>query len=71
MMEIFVHDTDWHDHFASLEEYVAERGIAEGEKFSLVRLTVGAHTTYRVQDGKVVPESVAFPKAMLRTRTDQ
>lgn len=64
-MEIFVPDYEWNTHYRSVEEAVAtahEWGeLNEGEEFKMVRLTVGACTTYKIVDGKAVPVSVSFP----------
>lgn len=64
-MEIFVPDYEWNAHYSSIEEMVssgAECGdYKEGDEFKMVRLTVGACTTYRIVDGKPVPIFVAFP----------
>jgi hypothetical protein len=62
-MEIFVPDYDWNSHWSTVEESAGECAYAEGEEFKMVRLTVGACTTYRIVDGKPVPVSVAFPDA--------
>lgn len=65
-MEIFVPDYDWNAHYESVEESVDEGmkygDFEEGDEFSMVRLTVGACTTYKIVDGKAVPISLAFPK---------
>ena len=67
-MEIFVPDYEWNSHWNSVEEAVAtgkECGdYSEGDEFKMVRLTVGAMTTYRIVDGKPVPVSVAFPDGL-------
>ena len=68
MTTIFVPDGEWNTHFASPEEHI-ESGLEygeskEGSEFSLVRLTVGAKTTYRIVDGKPVVVSIAFPDAL-------
>jgi hypothetical protein len=62
--EIFVPDYEWNAHYESPEEVIATGELAEGEEFDLVRLTVGAKTTYRVVNGKPVPVSVAFPEGI-------
>ena len=64
-MDIFVPDHEWNSHYASVEEAVAEGQkdgeYQEGDEFKMVRLTVGAMTTYRVVDGKPVSVAIAFP----------
>jgi hypothetical protein len=64
-MEIHVPDCEWNTHYRSPEEAVKlgmEYGdYKEGEEFKLVRLQVGAVTTYRIVDGKPVPVAVGFP----------
>jgi len=64
MTEIFVPDYDWNSHFTSPEDHVEagrEYGESEeGSEFELVRLTVGAKTTYRIVNGKPVPVAVGF-----------
>lgn len=64
-MEIFVPDYEWNAHYSTVEESVKagfECGdFDEGDEFKMVRLTVGACTTYRIVDGKPVPVAVAFP----------
>ena len=66
--EVFVPDYDWNAHFASPEEHIRsgqEYGESEeGSEFTLVRLTVGAKTTYRVVNGKPEVVSIAFPEAL-------
>ena len=69
-MEIFVPDYDWNDRYGTIEEYLAEHAVAEGNVFSVVRLTVGANTTYRVKDGKAVPVSIAFPDKLQPVTND-
>lgn len=68
MSEVFVPDYDWNSHFTSPEDHVEsgrEYGESdEGSEFTLVRLTVGAKTTYRIVDGKPVAISLAFPEAL-------
>ena len=65
MMEIFVPEYDWNSHWSSVEESVSagfECGDhEEGDEFTMVRLTVGAATTYKIVDGKPTPIRVAFP----------
>jgi len=67
-MDIFVPDYEWNAHYGSVEESVLEGmkcgDFAEGDEFRMVRLTVGACTTYRIVDGKPVPISVAFPEGL-------
>jgi len=69
IMEIYVPDYEWNAQYESPEECLAlgrEKGdLKEGDEFSLVRLTVGANTTYRVIDGKAVPIIITFPVAIL------
>lgn len=60
-MDIFVPDYDWNSHWGSVEESVSVCDYAEGEEFTMVRLTVGAATTYKIVDGKPTPTRVAFP----------
>ncbi len=60
-MDIFVPDDDWNSQWESVDEYVSAYGYAEGEEFKMVRLTVGAFTTYRIVKGKPVPVAIAFP----------
>jgi hypothetical protein len=68
MTAVFVPDYDWNSQFSSPEDHVEagrEYGESEeGSEFSLVRLTVGAKTTYRIVDGKPVVVSIAFPDAL-------
>ena len=63
-MEIFVPDYEWNSHWNSVEEAVASGAECgdynEGDEFKMVRLTVGACTTYRIVNGKPVPVVVAF-----------
>lgn len=67
-MEVFVPPYEWNSHYTSVEEAVAEGqkygDCQEGDEFQMVRLTVGALTTYKVVDGKAVPIKVAFPEGM-------
>jgi len=67
-MEIFVPDYEWNSHWNSVEEAVsagAECGdYREGDEFKMVRLTVGACTTYRIVDGKPFPVMVSFPDGL-------
>ena len=60
-MDIFVPHYDWNSHWSTVDENVAECEYADGEEFKMVRLAVGACTTYRIVEGK--PVSVAFPDA--------
>lgn len=67
-MEIFVPDYDWNSHWNSVAEAV-EAGeefdeYPEGEEFTMVRLTVGARTTYKIVNGEPVPISIGFPKSL-------
>ena len=67
-MEIFVPDYEWNAHYNTVEESV-EAGFAcgdfkEGDEFKMVRLTVGACTTYKIVDGKPVPVAVSFPAGL-------
>jgi hypothetical protein len=64
-MNIFVPDYEWNSHWDSVEENVAECDYAEGDEFKMVRLTVGACTTYRIVNGKPVPVIVSFPVASM------
>jgi hypothetical protein len=64
-MEIHVPDYEWNMHYKSPEEAV-EIGAGfgdykEGGEFKLVRLQVGAITTYRIVGGKPVPVMIGFP----------
>jgi hypothetical protein len=67
-MEIFVPDYEWNAHYASVEEAVAEGmkcgDFDEGDEFKMVRLAVGACTTYKIVDGKAVPIAVSFPTGL-------
>jgi hypothetical protein len=67
-MEIFVPDYEWNSHWNSVDEAVSageEFGdYYEGQEFKMVRLTVGACTTYRIVDGKPIPISVSFPEVL-------
>lgn len=63
-MEIFVQNCDWNTHWLSADEYLQEGDVAEGEEFTMVRLQVGARTTYKVENGKAVPVAVAFPSGL-------
>ena len=67
-MEIFVPDYEWNAHYSSVEEAVEAGGefdeLKDGDEFKLVRLTVGACTTYKMVNGKAVPVAVAFPDAL-------
>lgn len=63
-MDIFVPDYEWNSHWNSVEESVAECDYTEGDEFKMVRLTVGACTTYRIVNGKPVPVVVAFPDGL-------
>ena len=63
-MEIFVPDYDWNSHWESVESNAAACELREGEEFSLVRITVGCCTTYRIIDGKPVPIAISFPKGI-------
>lgn len=64
-MDVFVQDYDWNVHWNSVDEVVeAEKqygAYSEGHEFTMVRLTVGASTTYRICDGRPVPVAVNFP----------
>jgi hypothetical protein len=68
MVEVFVPEYDWNSHFASLEDHTKacqEHGESEeGSEFTLVRLAVGAATTYRIVNGKPEVVAIAFPDAM-------
>lgn len=65
-MNVFVPDYDWNCHWSSPEEAVEEgRKYGEcqdGTEFTMVRLMVGAKSTYRVIDGAPVLVSIAFPE---------
>lgn len=67
MVEVFVPPDEWNSHYDSPEDHIAsarEWGEAEeGSEFTLVRLTVGAQTTYRIVNGKPEVVSLAFPSA--------
>jgi len=67
-VEIFVPDYEWNSHWASVEEAVEDGkkhgDFSEGDEFKMVRLTVGACTTYRIVAGKPVPIEVAFPDSL-------
>ena len=60
-MDIVVPDYDWNSQWKSVDECASECGYAEGEEFKMVRLTVGAFTTYRIVQGKPVPVAISFP----------
>lgn len=59
-MEIFVTHYDWNEQFTSVEEMAD--GCSEGSEFSLVRLTVGGLTRYKIINGAPVAMSVSFPE---------
>lgn len=59
-MDVFVTDADWNEQFTSPESWAEEYGMKDGDSFTLVRATVHAKTTYRMMDGKAVPQSMAF-----------
>lgn len=61
-MEIFVLDYDWNSQWNSVEESASDYNYSEGDEFKMVRLNVGACTTYRIVNGKPVPVAVAFPE---------
>ncbi len=65
-MEVFVPDYEWNSQWDSVEQAVEEGqkygDYSEGDEFKMVRLTVGACTTYRIVNGKAVPVAVAFPQ---------
>lgn len=67
-MEIFVHDHDWNEPHASVDEAVAEGmesgDYKEGDEIKMVRLTVGAYTTYKIVGGRPVPIAVSFPTGL-------
>ena len=63
-MDIFVPDYEWNAHYDSVEENMTGCDYEEGDEFKMIRLTVGACTTYRVVNGKPVPVAVAFPEAL-------
>lgn len=68
MVTVFVPPYEWGAQYSSIDEmlqYAAECGetYAEGEEFDMIRLEVGAKTTYRMVDGKAVPIVVSFPEA--------
>ncbi len=63
-MDIFVPEYDWNSHWESVNENVTECGYAEGDEFTMVRLTVGARTTYRIVNGSAVPVAMAFPEGL-------
>ena len=67
-MEIFVPDYEWNAHYASVESAVTQGQACgdynEGDEFKMVRLTVGACTTYKIIDGKPVPVVVSFPNGL-------
>lgn len=64
-MEIFVPDYEWNAHWKTVEESVdagfASGDFSEGDEFKMVRLTVGACTTYKIIDGKPIPVAISFP----------
>lgn len=67
-MEVFVPEYEWNAHYPSIQENLddgLERGeYQEGDEFKMVRLLVGACTTYAIKDGKPVPVAVSFPKGL-------
>lgn len=63
-MDIFVHDDDWNEQFVSPEEWAADNAVKDGETFALVRATIHAKTTYRMESGRAVPQSLAFPEQL-------
>ena len=63
-MDIFVPEYDWNSHWESVNENVLECDYTEGQEFTMVRLTVGARTTYRIVNGNAVPVSMAFPEGL-------
>ena len=67
-MEVFVPEYDWNCQWESVEASVSagqECGdFSEGDEFKMVRITVGACTTYRIVDGKAVPVAISFPEAL-------
>lgn len=67
-MEVFVPDYEWNCHYASVDEAVtlgqACGDYDEGTEFKMVRLTVGACTTYKIIDGKPTPVAVSFPSGL-------
>lgn len=67
-MEIFVPDYEWNSHWKSVDEAVEDGkkygDFPEGDEFTMVRITVGAATTYRIVDGKPMPINVAFPDSL-------
>jgi len=67
-MDVFVPEYDWNSQWESVEASVLagqECGdFCEGNEFKMVRIMVGACTTYRIVGGKAVPVAVAFPEAL-------
>lgn len=68
MTTVFVPDYEWNAQYSSVEAAV-EAGLpygdyTEGTEFTMIRLTVGAKTTYKMIDGKPVPIVVAFPEGL-------
>lgn len=74
MKTIFVPNDEWNAHYESPEECAAGLidcgDIAEGDEFSLVRLEVGANTTYRIVNGKPQPVALAFPAGIASADED-
>lgn len=70
-MDVFVPDYDWNSQWESVEAAVKtgqEYGdLKEGDEFSMVRLTVGACTTYRIINGQPTPIVVQFPEELKPT----
>lgn len=67
-MDVFVPTYEWNARYSSVEEAYA-KGYAcgdyeEGDEFKMIRLTVGACTTYKVIDGKPVPIELSFPESL-------
>ena len=70
-MDVFVPDYDWNSQWESVEASVKNGqgygDFSEGDEFSMVRLTVGARTTYRIVNGVPTPVSVSFPEELKPT----
>lgn len=62
--EVFVPEDEWNAHWGSVQEHKADSDYAEGDEFKLVRLLVGACTTYKIVNGAAVPISISFPKGV-------
>lgn len=62
MSEFFVNEDDYNDIFTSPSEAAEIMEVEEGKTFSLLRIEVVSRTTYKVQGGDVIPQSISFPQ---------